>query len=356
MAKQGKQPNRLVILLGVLAVLAVVVFLMTDPLGWFKPSDAEREQREGVSKVLCDFEAGAVSAFAITQPGGESFKLVKEKDKWYVVSGTKKYKADMERVQKLLDSLPGLSTDGIASEDAASYATYEVDGAKAFKLEIYTAGDKPEVELLVGKADSSMQSSFVRIGTEKPVYRTSLNVKSLIGFGFNDYRTRKPWAFDPQAVTAVSIKDPKSPAVLALVRKDGIWQKPDGSNANQTQVSELLKKLSELQISSFEDAPDEAVAKLGAAPVAVKVTTPDGDYQLRLGAVVETQAYAADQDKVAYLIYDYSLAFYRELDFAGLGINDTPPAQSAPSGGAKEDEQPDEGIKGNLKSEAEAPK
>lgn len=356
MAEKKKKPNRLAVLAGVLVFAAVLVFLVADPLGWFRPSAQEQEQMEGVSKPLFKSTAQDITAFEIKQPAEAAFRLVKEKDQWYAVGGGKKYKADMERVQKMLDELPGLRADGVASEKPEKYASFEVDDTKAIQLSIFTAGDKPEVKLYVGKPDSSYQSSFVRVDKEKPVYRASLNIKSLIGFSFRDYRSKKPWSFDPMTATSVQVLDPKGKGTLTFNVKDGIWQTPDGRNANQNSLKELIKKLCDLQVADFVDTPDDKVTQLSTAKPAIVVTTPVAKYVLKIGAKEGSNVNIADQDGLTYKIYEYNLGFYNDLDFAKLAFDDTAkeqPKAGPQAGGAKEPEQPDEGIKSHIKSEAD---
>ena len=351
-----KKPNRLMILLGVLILAGALVFLAADPLGFFKPSAEQQEQTEGVNKVLFGSEAKDITAFEIKQPAEASFRLVKEKDQWYAVGDGKKYKANMERVQKLLDELPGLRADGVASEQPGKYAEFEVDDAKAIQLSIFTAGDKPEAKLYIGKPDSTYQSSFVRYNQDKPIYRASTNVKSLVGFSFRDYRTKQPWNFDPMLATSLEVLDPKGGKTVVFTKKDEFWQLPDGKNANQNDLKEMLKKFSELQVADFVDNPDDKVTQLSNAQPALKVKTPAGDYVLKIGGKEASDNFVGDQDGLVYKVYEYNLKFYQDLDLAKLSLSDVPkeqPKAGAQSGGAKEPEQPEEGIKGGIKSETD---
>jgi len=353
---QKKKPNRMWVLLGLLVLAGILVFLAADPLGLFKPSAQQQEQLEGVNKVLFGSTAKDITAFEIKQPAEASFRLVKEKDQWYAVGDGKKYKADLEKVQKLLDDLPGLQADGVATEQPAKYPDFEVDDAKAIQLSIFTTGDKPETKLYIGKADSTYQSSFVRYNQDKPVYRASTNVKSLVGFSFRDYRTKQPWSFDPMLATSVEVLDPKGVKTLTFTKKGEFWQTPDGKNANQNSLKEMLKKFSEIQVADFIDNPDDKVTQISTAPVAIRVKTPAGDYALKIGGKESSDDFVADQDGFVYKIYQYNLNFYRELDLAKLALSDVPkeqPKADAKTGGAKEAEQPDEGIKGGIKSEAD---
>jgi hypothetical protein len=356
MAKQRKMPNRFMVLLAILLVLAIAVAGLVDPFGWLKPTPEEQEAQAGLNKLLCDFSADKVSAFEIKQSKDEAFTLAKEKDQWYAVQGAKRYRADPDRVQKLLDGVPGLRAESIATQSVEKRPTFEVDSAQGIALSVFTGAKDPAVKLIVGKADPSYQSCFVRVGDGKEVYRASANIKSLVAFSFRDYRSRKPCPLDEQTAQSVTVRAPvaDSPA-LTFSKKDNFWKTPDGKNANQNLLNELVKKLGALTINDFADAPDEKEAGLSGLKPNVTVTTPEGTFSLTLGAEKDMQYFVRDQDGFTYRISEYNLKFYSDLDFTKLTFDDTAKAAAGPGKkpGEAGSNEPQEGVKNGLGSEAQ---
>jgi hypothetical protein len=338
MASEQKKRNQLMWLGIVLGVLALAIVLLTDPFGLFKPGEAEREAKEGVSKTLCAFSQAEVAAFELKPAGGAAFKIYKDANtgKWMVETGGNKYRADMERVSKLLDQVPGLRAEGEATRSKDKYATFEIDDSKAIGLKVFTKGDQPAVSLLVGKADQSYQASFVRLEGDPVVYRASANIKSLIAFTAKDYRSRKPWEFSPAAATSVTIRPQEGGgAPLTFTRQDNLWKLPDGKNGNQNLINETLKKLSGTQINEFVDAPDDAVVKLSGVEPQLTLKAGIDEYKFTLGAVDNSQAYVKDHDGWVYKGSAYSMKFYTDLPFDQLTFDDTKKEEAKPGGPPK---------------------
>jgi hypothetical protein len=357
-----KKGSSLPLLLGVLAVLAVVTVLVADPAGWFKPSADEELKQDPARRTLVAAKAEAISAFEITPAGGsEGFKLVRDGEQWFVEQDGKRFKAAQDKVDQLLEELPELRADGLATDKATLYDDMEVSDAKAIRLAVYAGGTEPDVTLLVGKAAPGYTTSFVRLDGTPEVYRAATNVKTLVGYSFPDYRSRKPWAFDPETATALTVQqftpapekelkaDP--PAADAprhsFTLTDGLWQK-DGANGNQNSIKELVKAFSELETNEFIDAPSNAETKLDGRQPALSVTTPAGAYTLTLGAKDGSFWFVQDQDGHVYKVTDYGLAFYRELDFDKLTFDDTPKEEPKAEGEESAEEEGEGVTKGTA--------
>jgi len=356
MAKPPNKPNRFIVLIAILLILAIAVAGLVDPFGWLRPTPQEQEAKAGLNKLLCDFSAGKVSAFEIKQPNSELFTLAKEKDQWFAVGGGKRYRADADRVQKLLDGLPGLRADSVATQTVEKHPTFQVDNAQGIALSVFTGGKDPAVKLIVGKADPSYQGCYVRLGDGKDVYRASANVKSLVGFSFRDFRSRKPCPLDEQTAQSITVRAPQADGgALTFTKKDNFWKTPDGKNANQNMLNELVKKLGELTINDFVDQPDEKEAGLSGLTPNVSVTTPAGTFSLTVGAEKDMKYFVRDQDGLTYSISEYNLKFYTDLDFTKLTFDDTAKAAAGPGKkpGEAGSNEPQEGVKNGLGSEAQ---
>lgn len=328
--KKSKQLARLGIILGVLLLL---VIFAADPFGLFKQSEEEREQKEGLSKVLCDFDKPSVTGFEIKPAGGEAFKISKDSkaNAWLVQIKDKQYHADMQRVDKLLEAVPGLKSEGAATNSKDKYAQFETDAAKGIGLKVFTNGPTPAASFIIGKADSSYKGCFLLVENDPTVYRASANLKSLVGFEAKDYRTRNPWKYEPAAATEITIAPYKSTtAPLTFLKVGEFWQ-AGGKNGNQNLIKETLKKLSDATVNDFIDAPDNALTQLAGKSPAIIVKAGVNTYKLTLGTGDNNTTYVQDQDGWVYKTSSYSLKFYTDMDFGQLTFDDTKNTEAAPA-------------------------
>jgi hypothetical protein len=341
-----KKKSSLPLLAGLLIVLGLIAFAVADPLHLLRPSDAQQAAQDPTRRVLIDAKAEELTAFEIKPVDADAFRLHKEKDGWYVTVDGKRSRADMERVDQLLKELPGLRSDSLVTENDKLYTDMEVGEGQGVELKVYKTGDQKVATLLVGKAAPGYQNSFVRLDGGKEVWSAATNVKSLVAFSGQDYRTKKPWSFKPETATKLTIQKfvaatedektkntlPPAPGPkLTFELKDGLWKRAgSGSNANQNAIKEFLKSFAELQMSEYLEPADPAVTKLAGREPAITVESPEGKLTLTLGARDPSYWYVSDQDGVVYKISDHTLNFYKELDWEKLTFDDAAKAAAQP--------------------------
>jgi hypothetical protein len=321
----------------VLIVLAVAFILLIDPAGWFKHK--QKEDVDAGLPVLCNLEADDINSIEFTKPDGVTVRLERDGDKWKLIGDGVTYRAKQDRIDKFLEDIPGLKAASLATDNPDKYETFEVDDAKATMLTISGKDESTAVKLIVGKAAPGYTSAFVRQDGGKEVYTTSRNVRALLAYAFDDYRTKKPWEFDQMAATEIRIRPLEGEGDYKVYkREDGVWKTADGANANQNALTELAEKLSGLSINSFagEMGNTEDVEKAGMTGVEPQlvISTSDGSYSLTIGGSDEALRYIADQDGHLYKVGSASLKFYTELDQATLDIAPPEPEATASAGDA----------------------
>lgn len=349
--------RRLGLPLVVLVVLIVLVIVLVDPFGWLKPQDTGPDEDAPQEVVLCDLTADAITAFEIDQVEDSPFVLQREAGKWYVVRGEQRYDASPDRVDKLVEQVPGLKSSGLASDKPEKHATFEVDEEQAIHLKVYTGGEEPAINMYVGKATPSYGGAFVRLAGSDLVYRASANIKSLVGFSFRDFRTKEPWKCEPTAVETITVAPPPDleGETVTFTRSEGFWKTPEGANANQNLLTELVDKLSKLKVNDFVDEPDPELTGLEGAGPNLVLDGPEGELSLTLGALDSSQYFVADHNGNVYKISEYNLKPYLELAFDELTFDDTAAEDEEGEAGelSNAGENPDEGIAGDLPSEAD---
>lgn len=343
--------------LAILVVLVIVALLLTDPFGWLAPSGDVVDENRPESITLCDAAKDAITAFEINKPDQAMFRLEQEAGTWYAVREGKRYRANIDRVDKLLELAPGLQSNGLASDKAEKHTTFEVGDDQAIGFKVYTGNASPAAHMLIGKATQNYDGAFVRLDGQDAVYRAAGNIKALVGFAFRDFRTKKPWQFEPTTVQSISVRGLEGEGEkaafnydepqLTFKRENGLWQH-DGANANQNLLTELVDKLSKLRVTDFVDEPvDEETGLAGLEPHVV-VTGPEGTLSMTVGKGEEARYFVADQDGIVYQLSEYSLKPYLELEFNQLTFDDT-----AVNDGLSSEMEPDEGLAVNLPSDVD---
>lgn len=344
-----KRNNVIVKLSILLAVLAAVALAVANP---FKREAVDATGAIAVGddsssgKLLVDVASDAISAISIKGPSAEEFRLVKDADVWYAVQGEARYKANMDRVEKLLEKLPGLRSEALVSDKPEKYASLGVDDDSAFQLGVFTGSESPAAQLMVGNAAPGYTSCFVRLGTGADVYEAAENIKSEISFSYRDFRSLQPWNFDPQLVSQITVR-PVSGTAETYAKSDGVWKTASGANANNNLIVTLLKDWSECKVSEFADdvkpgsTPFDASIegadsagtggkdakgtdlpaqfKLGLEPNLL-AETPQGKFSFTLGVKEGGLYYVADQAALAYKLGEPALKFFRELKYDELRI------------------------------------
>lgn len=350
-----KRKNVMLKLLAVLVVLGAVALLFANPFDRPQPDDTGaivRSPGGGDSTsglLLVDAGRDSVSAIEITAAGQDSFSLNREGDAWLAVQGDKRYKADSERIERLLEDLPGLRAESLVSERGESFHDLGVHEDNAIRVAVYSGGDTPVADLLVGNSAPGQSGTFVRRADGVEVYKSTANIRALVGFSYRDYRTKQPWNFDPQLVDKLTVR-PVAGKPQTYSKQDGVWKTASGANANQNLITTLLNDWSSAKVSDFADditpgetAYDAAVEgadaagtggtdaqgkelppqfKLGLEPNLVAEGA-QGRFSLTLGVKEAGLYYLADQDGLAYRMGEYDLRFFRELKYDELEIAGT---------------------------------
>jgi hypothetical protein len=342
MVSRANTGRSYVFLLVILAILIVGVVVFIDPFKWLAQ---DSQQAEDDQVVFCDFSASDISSITINQPKEDEFALVYQAEAWYLAKDDKEYPASSDKIDRLLEELPGLYALDLASEKIEKHPTFEVDELTGIEVKVYTTGSKPATELIIGKAAPGYQNAFVRFAGKNEVYRSSRNIKSLVGFSFRDYRTKQPWTFEPTTATSITVRNPAGAGeALVFNRADDLWKTADGANANQNELTTLVQKLSELRVNDFIDDAAERETGLEGAETHLVVEAPEGTFNLTVGGKDEELYFVMDQNDLVYHLSKYNMKFFLEdLKFDELTFDDT----------QSEAVQPDEGVNGGLPSDAD---
>ena len=155
---------------------------------------------------------------------------------WYVKKGNSEFRADTDRISKIIESLINLKKDNVVSNNKNKHKDLGIDKQK---IEI-KAGKKSYV-IYVG-SPSGLSSNYVRIGTGNEVFTADGLDEAFTSDDYRDLLVH--FINDETKVTSIEINFDDKNAVLT--KKDSDWKTRD-KNAKKDRVDFFLNDLKTLK-------------------------------------------------------------------------------------------------------------
>lgn len=257
-----KSKKEYLILAAVIAVLVVYLVLRnTDHTLYQLP-------------VVDGIESAEITKIEIRKPDG-AVLLEKKDDQWFVEP--EGYRADSNKIEKLLDAVASLTVTALVSE-SKSYTRYGLDPEKKLSVKAW-AGDTLVREVDIGKAASTFRHTHVKLPKDPNVYHATGNFRNTFDQAAAYFRDMTVLSFRPQDIQSIEIIKQDQTATIARrqipVAVDAKesdentnvqppapkieWQRSDGKGLDASAVFSLLNSLSSLRCEDYMDdktAPD----------------------------------------------------------------------------------------------------
>ena len=229
--------NKNVILVGVLAVIALLYFLTTRD-----------SSSSDFDKNFTSLEIENISKIEITKDS--TITLNKENNIWVIDN----YNANVDFVTSALNEVKNIKLARKVSSNPEKHSNYEVDkGTK-----IVLTGDE-QTSFILGKTGASFQNVFIRRTDEDEVYTTTKNFKSNFEKSITDWKDKSIVSFSKDAIASIVVNEN-----LFLTNLDSLV-KVKGTKSSEIEVegnssaSSLFSKFTSLKTVSFPsiDAANE---------------------------------------------------------------------------------------------------
>ena len=229
--------NKNVILVGVLAVIALLYFLTTRD-----------SSSSDFDKNFTSLEIENISKIEITKDS--TITLNKENNIWVIDN----YNANVDFVTSALNEIKNIKLARKVSSNPETHSNYEVDkGTK-----IVLTGDE-QTSFILGKTGASFQNVFIRRTDEDEVYTTTKNFKSNFEKSITDWKDKSIVSFSKDAIASIVVNEN-----LFLTNLDSLV-KVKGTKSSEIEVegnssaSSLFSKFTSLKTVSFPsiDAANE---------------------------------------------------------------------------------------------------
>lgn len=268
-----------------LLVAAIVLAALCGGVWWANrhPQSSEPKPSAASSTKLADIPDADIQEITIAKKGAPSITLQRSGGKW-AITAPQQLPADQEAISSITSSLNPLTADSVVEEKTSDPAKFGL-AAPSLTVTVKEKNGKSDV-ISFGDDVPAGSLVYVREGDSPKIDAIASSVRSTFDKGLNDLRDKRLLTFDSNKLTQIELNTPKSDIVFEK-RNSSDWmiEKPKPYRADNFQVEELLRKLSEakMDLSGMEDQKAIDTAFKTGQPVAtVKVTGASGTQSLEV--------------------------------------------------------------------------
>jgi len=288
-------------LLIILVILALLAFLVER--------SRTRKLSPHLKRLISEKQTEKIDRIIISREGDTS-RLIRENDTWYVEILGKKKKTDEKKVDRLFGTLDSLRGE-LVSSSGERYGEYEVDekGLRA----LFLSGDDTVLDIIVGKSGPDFNSSYVRKTDEEGVYLVNRYLRSVFYPNPDRWRDRKIVEFDRDSIEEFSVR--KGKKYCRVVREDTLYVVKEG-DCDTSKIRSFLGTWSRLTAVSFDDTISVAAAGLDKPQYIVTLVPVKGEeVKLTVGKKDDKNRYylSKEGDEQIYIIAPYTVNRLKDL-------------------------------------------
>jgi len=271
-------------------VLALIVAALSGYLVWQRQKPTAYRLPD-----LPPVDRSEVTRIRIERPGGAPVALKKIDQTWRV--GDELFKADIDKVNGILETIETLALTALASE-TGQYARFHLDDAHRIRVQAW-AGDRLQRDFAIGKTAPTYRHTFVQLADDEKVYHAREDFRGRFDRDLDQLRDKRVLTFDREKIQTVSLAVGKAkpltftrvqaqPAAEETGRKEEKagpaafrWQGAKGSTVDGETLDNLVSSLASLECERY--LYDRSKADLeGAKPDFVVELTGEREQPYRL--------------------------------------------------------------------------
>jgi hypothetical protein len=268
-----------------LLAAAIVLAALTGVVWWAKKHPQSGSSTPATaSPKLVEVTDAQLQSIDLAKKNGGTIALQRQNGKW-VITSPQQYPADQDAVSSMASSLNPLNADSVVEDKATDMGRYGLSSPSLIVTIHEKNGKSDEIEF--GDDVPAGSLVYARVGNRPKVYAVSSSVKSSFDKSTNDLRDKRLLTFDQNSVSRIELASAKSDFEFGKSNQNE-WQivKPQPYRADNFQVEELLRKLSEAKMDlsgSADDVKKVDTAYAAGQPVdIVKVTDAGGTQTLQV--------------------------------------------------------------------------
>ncbi|MBV9500358.1 MAG: DUF4340 domain-containing protein [Acidobacteriaceae bacterium] len=269
-----------------LLIAAIVLVILCGAVWWSRkhPQASPTGSSATTSPKLVDVPEAQVQSLDLTKKGGTSLDLQRQNGKWAITS-PEALPADQDAVTSMLSSLSPVTADSVVEANPKDIGQYGLN-SPSLTVAIHEKSGKTDT-LLFGDDVPAGSLVYARLNADPKVYVVSSSVKSSFDKSPNDLRDKRLLTFDSNSLTRIELVSANEDIEFGKNNRNE-WQivKPQPCRADNFQVEELLRKLTDAKMDLSGSAEDQKKADAsfasGQRVATVKVTDGSGTQTLEV--------------------------------------------------------------------------
>ena len=316
-----------------LIAAAVVLIALLGTLYWssHRKTSEDATKSADVAPLILKLDENSINRVEWKRKDSTPVVLSKSNAGAWEITEPKKFAVDQSTATSTVSSLASLNSQRLVEDHAADLKQYGLEHP-ALAVDV-TEKDNQTQKLLLGDETPTGSAIYAMLSGDSRVFTVPSYTKTGIDKSLNDLRDKRLITIDSSKISRLELV--RKNETIEFGRNKDDWQilKPKPLRADNFQVAELVRKLTDAHMNLSESDKDVQESTSGFAhgtPVATaKVTDPSGTQDLQIrknkdayfakSSVVEG-AYKVDADLGKAV--DKGLDEYREKKLFDFGYND----------------------------------
>ena len=250
--------RKLIIAAIVLAALSGVLWWSNKHPDWGKEKTPETE-----TPVLVNIPDLAIEGIDVQKKDGTKVSLERKSGKW-AITAPAPYAADQDAVSSIVSALSPANGDSVIEAKPGDVSKYGLTNP-TLTVTVHEKGGKTE-QLLIGDDVPANSLVYVRVPGNPKVYAAATSLKTSFDKSLNDLRDKRLLTFDQNQLTRIDLAEGKTNIEFGKNGQNE-WAivQPQPYRADNFQVEELLRRLTEAKMDLAAPAADQEKAKKGYA-------------------------------------------------------------------------------------------
>ena len=267
-----------------LLIAAILLAALSGAVWWSKrhPEAAQSTPATPSNPKLVDIPEAQIQSIDLKKKDGSVVAVERKGNKW-AITQPQPYPTDQDAVNSLTSSLSPVSADNLVEDKVTDFIKYGIT-TPSLNVTVHQKNGKTS-DIVFGDDIPAGSLVYARVGNDPKVYAVSSSVKTSLDKSVNDLRDKRLLTFNSSNLSRIELVSSKSDVEFGKSNAND-WQiiKPQPYRADNFQVEELLRKLTDAKMDLSTSADDakkaEAAFASGQSIASAKVSDTAGTQTL----------------------------------------------------------------------------